>query len=160
MRALHNSRSFILFSSIAHRGSKPRFAAWRAIVRSVHLKCMADLSGDTFFLDEFAFRQFDGGHAAQINIPKAEVVRRVHQLYAEVSTALATNCKVKATFLSLLPSTAYRHLPSAGSSSGRRLCTLLQALLCAQFHGRNSECPTYNRRQQAPAGVSVQQQTS
>ena len=70
---------------------------------------MSDLAGDTFFLDDFAFRQFDGGHAAQINIPKAEFVKRVHQLYAEVSIALATNCK--ATFLSLLPSTAYRHSP-------------------------------------------------
>jgi len=46
---------------------------------------MQGLSGDTFFLDEFAFRQFEGGHAAQLDISKEDFVARVHQLYKEVN---------------------------------------------------------------------------
>ena len=45
---------------------------------------MQGLSGETFFLDEFAFRQFDGGHAAQLDVSKEDFIARVHQLYKEV----------------------------------------------------------------------------
>lgn len=42
---------------------------------------MSALAGDTFFLDEFAFRQFEGGHAGQLDIPKEEFVQKVHELF-------------------------------------------------------------------------------
>jgi len=44
---------------------------------------MQGLVGETFFLDEFAFRQFDGGQAAQLDISKEAFVARVHQLYCK-----------------------------------------------------------------------------
>lgn len=43
---------------------------------------MSDLSGETFFLDDFAFRQFDSG---QIQTPKPDFVRQVHELYLQVA---------------------------------------------------------------------------
>lgn len=45
---------------------------------------MSKLHGDVFFLDDFAFRQFDGGHAAQIDVSKEEFVKKVHELYSQV----------------------------------------------------------------------------
>jgi len=47
---------------------------------------MQGLVGETFFLDEFAFRQFDGGQAAQLDISKEAFVARVHQLYCKVES--------------------------------------------------------------------------
>ena len=45
---------------------------------------MSGLVGDTFYLDEFAFRQFEGGHAAQLDVSKEDFVQTVHKLYHEV----------------------------------------------------------------------------
>jgi hypothetical protein len=49
---------------------------------------MQGLVGEHFFLDEFAFRQFDGGHAAQLDISKEDFVTKVHELYQEVTLRL------------------------------------------------------------------------
>lgn len=49
---------------------------------------MPNLSGDTFFLDSFCFRQFDGGRAAQLDVDKEEFVRRVHGLYKKENLRL------------------------------------------------------------------------
>lgn len=44
---------------------------------------MSGLVGETFYLDEFAFRQFEGGHAAQLDVSKEDFVQTVHKLYHE-----------------------------------------------------------------------------
>ena len=46
--------------------------------------------GEVFFLDDFASRQWeDAGYSgAHIDVPKAEFVQRVHNLYAEVHILL------------------------------------------------------------------------
>ena len=40
---------------------------------------------DTFFLDAFAFRQFDGGPQAQLDISKEAFVDAVHKLFQEAN---------------------------------------------------------------------------
>ena len=93
--ALHqSSRGSILRSQSSQSSYHIKAAALRfkqSVIRrsignlsrpSLHT-VMSSLAGDTFFLDEFAFRQFEGGHASQLDIPKEEFVRAVHKLYHE-----------------------------------------------------------------------------
>ncbi len=53
--------------------------------RLTHTRAASSMSlvGDTFYLDEFAFRQFEGGHAAQLDVSKEDFVHTVHKLYHE-----------------------------------------------------------------------------
>jgi len=51
---------------------------------------MAELHGDTFFLDDFAIRQWDDPNysGTRISFDKAEFVKRVHECYRESSSTL------------------------------------------------------------------------
>lgn len=89
-------RSSLLFCGVRHRPS------------GKCASCMSSLSGDVFFLDEFAFRQFKGGHAAQINCPKEEFVQRVHDLYNEVCEVLVAYCPQQEAGWLLSPLTTCR----------------------------------------------------
>lgn len=55
---------------------------------------MSGLVGETFYLDEFAFRQFEGGHAAQLDVSKEDFVQTVHKLYHEVGERYLPNMRV------------------------------------------------------------------
>jgi len=60
--------------------------------RELHVRAavMAELHGDTFFLDDFAIRQWDDPNysGTRISFDKAEFVKRVHECYRESSSTL------------------------------------------------------------------------
>lgn len=62
--------------------SRLRKSGWAGRLKG--FRCMSSLTGSTFFLDEFAFRQFEGGRAAQIDCSKSDFIRKVHELFDQV----------------------------------------------------------------------------
>ena len=71
------------------------FAPPEKILTHTRAASSMSLVGDTFYLDEFAFRQFEGGHAAQLDVSKEDFVQTVHKLYHEArsypTTILSTS---------------------------------------------------------------------
>ena len=52
--------------------------------------------GQTFFLDKFAYRQFEGGHVSQLKIEKEDFVNQINSRCKEVSFSPLRHYKTKA----------------------------------------------------------------
>ena len=76
---------------IGREGLKKSSSGLRIRQRRLQAASMSGLVGDTFYLDEFAFRQFEGGHAAQLDVSKEDFIQTVHKLYHELSLLTTLN---------------------------------------------------------------------
>ena len=82
--------------------------------------------GQTFFLDKFAYRQFEGGHVSQLKIEKEDFVNQINSRCKEVSFSPLRHYKTKALLWQL-----------ASLKLLHRLSTVKLCLHCLCWHVLN-----------------------